>query len=331
MRIFVLCLLTLTTMRLLASVNEDAYLALRNGAIGKYTYRVVDDEGSAVANVQAHVWFKSYGRPQDKADWIVETDTNGMFTVEHRFNEKFSVWFYKEGYYRSDDEINYLVMEQLPVKNGQWQPFGRVKNIVLKPIKAPVDVGSFGRCSRLIPVYDEWIGFDLECQEWMPPFGNGKCPDVLLRFGKSLVHRQTDYKMTMEVCFTNNPYAGFYKMKEDAWSERKTVYHADMGAVFLPTEMYIQERHPNVAKVDTRLDNDSYLVFRTRTRIDAEGNLVSAHYGIIRGRWSFFETMLCGGCLFNPTPNDTNLEDLETARLSQLRREQELDREMRNK
>lgn len=41
--------------------------------------------------------------------------------------------------------------------------------------------------------------------------------------------------------------------------------------------------------------------------------------------------MLCGGCLFNPTPNDTNLEDLETARLSQLRREQELDREMRNK
>ena len=37
-------------------------LAIQDGALGKYTSRVVDDEGNVVPNARAHVWFKSYGR-----------------------------------------------------------------------------------------------------------------------------------------------------------------------------------------------------------------------------------------------------------------------------
>jgi len=120
LKLMLFCVLELIAINAFADVPDEVRLAIRNGALGKYTYRVVDDEGNAVSNVQAHVWFKSYGRPQDKADWIVETDTNGMFTVEHRFNEKFSVGFDKEGYYHSHDEINYLAMQQLPVEDGKW-------------------------------------------------------------------------------------------------------------------------------------------------------------------------------------------------------------------
>ena len=29
---------------------------------------------------------------------------------------------------------------------------------------------------------DEWIGFDFECNEWISPYGEGRFPDVLLRF-----------------------------------------------------------------------------------------------------------------------------------------------------
>ena len=153
----------------------------------------------------------------------------------------------------------------------------------------------------------------------------------MLKFGHVLVHRQTDFKMTMDVSFTNNPYAGCYQMKDDGFSERRTIYHADATQNFSSTLNYVHERHPGSQRIDNRLENDSYLVFRTRTKVDANGRLISAHYGIIQGKWAFFDTMLSGGYLFNPTPNDTNLEDAETARLSRLGYKQSLEFEKARK
>ena len=78
MKIIANVLLSIFCANVYAEITNDGRLALRDGALGRYTYRVVDDEGNVVSNARAHVWFTSYGRPQDKADWIVETDTNGM-------------------------------------------------------------------------------------------------------------------------------------------------------------------------------------------------------------------------------------------------------------
>lgn len=135
MRAIMAGIVCVVAINVFARKPDVAELAIREGALGKYIYRVVDDEGCAVSNAQAHVWFRSYGRPQDKADWIVETDTNGMFTVEHRFNEKFSVGIDKKGYYHSHDEINYLAMPALPVENGRWQPYGELRVVQLNRIK----------------------------------------------------------------------------------------------------------------------------------------------------------------------------------------------------
>ena len=315
----------------LAETGKEFRKAIQDGALGKYVYRVVDDEGVPVSNATAHVWFKSYGRPQDKADWIIETDTNGMFVAEHRFNEKFSVGIDKEGYYHTHDEVNYFGMADPKVVDGKWQPYGETRTVVLKKIKNPIAIGEFGRCSIKIPVYDEWVGFDFERRMWVPPYGDGRFSDVLLKFGRTLVNRQTDYKMTMDVSFTNNPFAGCYKMTKDEFSERKTVYNAMPKSDFCAALSYIQERHPDSPRNDNRIGKDSYLVFRTRTKIDEDGKLISAHYGIISGQWSFFDTMLSGGYLFNPIPNDTNLEDAETYRLSILRKKQNDEFERRRK
>ncbi len=301
-----------------AKMSSELREAVRDGAWGRYVYRVVDDEGVPVSGATAHVWFRSYGRPQDKADWTIETDTNGMFIAEHRFNEKFSVGIDKEGYYHTHDEINYFKMEAPPIADGKWQPFGEMRTAVLKKIVNPIPIGELGRCSIPIPVYDEWVGFDFERRMWIPPFGNGRFSDVLLKFGRRIVDKQTDFKMTMEVSFTNNPYAGCYQLQYDKFSERKNVCHAEESAVYRSEVSYVHERHPGTPRNDNRVNSDSYLVFRTRTRVDEDGKLVSAHYGIIGGGWSFFGTMLSGGYLFNPTPNDTNLEDAETARKARL-------------
>ena len=55
--IFILALITGVV--LYADTNEEGRSALRNGALGKYIYSVVDDEGNPVHGAQAHVWFKS--------------------------------------------------------------------------------------------------------------------------------------------------------------------------------------------------------------------------------------------------------------------------------
>ena len=337
MKAFVyLALITTLPFLCIAEYDEAAFAQLlRNGAVAKYVYRVVDDEGIPVSNATAHIWFKSYGRPQDEAGWVAETDTNGIFVAEHRLNEKFSVGIDKEGYYHTHDEINYFGMSAEMrlsiVKDGKWQPYGEERTVVLKKIRNPIQIGELGRCSVPVPAYDKWVGFDLEQRKWTPPYGDGKYSDVLLKFGRELVHGQFDYKMTMEVSFTNNPYAGFYQLKDDGFSERKTVYNADPHMEFSASISYIQERHPNSPRNDNRLDDDSYLIFRTRTKTDDDGKLISAHYGIICGRWSFFSSMLSRGYLFNPTPNDTNLEDAETARLSRLGYKQRLEFERRRK
>ncbi len=51
-------------------------------------------------------------------------------------------------------------------------------------------------------------------------------------------------------------------------------------------------------------------MFRTRTRVDKDGNLVGAHYGKILGRWlSDTEYMILSDGCFNPVENDVNIED----------------------
>ena len=297
-----------------AEVTNDCRQAIRNGALGKYTYRVVDDEGNVVPNARAHVWFKSYGRPQDKADWIVETDTNGMFTVEHRFNEKFSVGIDKEGYYHSRDEINYLTMSELPVKDGKWQPYGKERTVTLKRIRNPQQMnGSACYVDFKIPAYDDWLGFDFDRNQFVAPHGQGVFSDVLLRFTREVKSRN-DYHMSMEVSFTNQMYAGAYVLKQDLQSEMRSVYHAETNAMYVQSFSYVYDRAAKKGVRQDKLEEDEYLVFRTRTIVDDRGRLVSARYGKIYGPWYYVgpRGMSIHGVYFNPTPNNVNLEDYHT-------------------
>lgn len=306
---------------------QITYELSTKGALAKVRLRVVDQNGIAVAG--AKIW-GGFSANSSKDSILVDgvTNTNGEFTAQGSCNEFLRVDVTKEGYYHTEAKINFWRSSSDPiVLDGKWQPYGETRTVVLKKIRNPIQIGEFGRCSIKIPVYDEWVGFDLERRMWVPPYGGGRFSDVLLKFGRTLVHKQTDYKMTMDVSFTNNPFAGCYEMKKEEFSERKTAYNAIMTANFCPALSYVQERHPGSPRNDNRLDKDSYLVFRTRTQIDEDGKLVSAHYGVISGRWSFFDTLLCGGYLFNPTPNDTNLEDAETARKSRLGYRQRVERE----
>ena len=314
MKILTLAMLGLSSATAFAELTEDAKLAVRNGAFGKYVYRVVDDEGNAVSNAQAHVWFRSYGRPQDRADWVVETDANGMFEAEHRFNEKFSVGIDKEGYYHTHDEINYLAMTTLPIKDGKWQPYGETRTVVLKRIMKPhAMLGPDCPPQRKIKAYDKWLGFDLEKGDFLPPMGNGADADMLVRFrlNGQMPH---DWSMAMDVSFTNQPYAGAHRLKQDTWSDMKSTYCADTNATYQTDFSFKYCHKKGVCPYSDKLENDEYMVFRVRTKVDCDGNLISARYGKLYGPWNFEDA---GGSqiqkvFLNKADNDANLEDTWT-------------------
>lgn len=297
--------------------KEDAY---RKGAMSKVVYRAVDEQGLVVSNAIAHIRYYSYGRPQDNADWKTYSDSQGYFVAEHITNERLDVVAYKKGHYNARDSISYFDTEESEVAGGKWLPYGATKTIVLKRIVNPVEMES-SPCLDYYryPPQGEWTGFDLQKRDWVSPAGSGERPDMLVRFIRQ--ERPNGYYKTMEVSFTNNPYAGVYQMTVDEQSDLKSVYCADTNATYSASLMFDVERNETGLRRND-FKEGQYFVFRTRTSVDDDGKLKSAHYGKIYGDWRFCERggMAIQRIDFNPRPNDTNLEDAETARLSELNR-----------
>lgn len=289
----------------------ESVKAIHDGALGKYCYRIVDEQGMPVNGAKAHVWFTSYGRVQDNANWGIVTDTNGYFEVSHRFNERFRLKIEKDGYYSLYDEIFYLGMDVLPVKDGKWQPFGEVKTMTLKLMGKHEGLRFPERQNGEwdIPVFGAWIAFDLELFDWTSPYGRGIHRDVLLRFTKRDNGKWNDFTCSMDVCFTNNPYGGAYVARKETNSDLRTERRVDFGKKYISEFSYVRERIPKKPLKVLVLDERSYLVFRTRTTVGENNQLLTAHYGTILGEWGPGKVCmkLSDGC-FNPVPNEAIIE-----------------------
>ena len=185
-----------------------------------------------------------------------------------------------DGYYASEFELTDYGHTH-SIGGDKWLPYGSKTEIVLNKILNPMPLCCHNsRTSFKIPVYNEWVGFDFEHFDFVRPYGQGQENDMMLRFALDNPARD-DYHMTMEVSFTNNPYAGVYELARNKSSELESVYHADANASYQQSFVYRFDRMPGkVSRYTQQLTSQNYLVFRTRTRVDAEGKLVSAHYGI---------------------------------------------------
>ena len=301
--------------------------ALNVGAEAKMVLRIVDANGAPVPDAEVELGFWNNHSQGGFKNTFVRSDTNGECIVSGRCNGS-CVWnVTKPGYYRSHSEWSLSDTRASPkVAGGKWQPYGGVKKIVLKKIVAPVDLPGLEYTLIKCPAFDKWLGFDLGCFSWVKPYGNGSHSDVLIKLHEE-GSGDTAFSASMELCFTNNPHAGAYVLRKDNDSEMKSVYHADTNATYKSRMAYSLSVDSVGRRSGNELTEDSYLVLRTRTEVDKDGNLVSAHYGKIYGKWGFYGGMRAESIFFNPAPNDPNLEDLETAERSmaeQRRREKAL-------
>lgn len=301
-----------------SAVDLTLAKARRYGAQAKECLQVVDQDGMPVADARIWGGLQTGDGYKDFIPIRGSTDTNGEYIVQGKCTNRITCQITKEGYYVSEFVLpNYAYRHTF--KDGKWIPYGSQHTVVLKKIINPQPMSFHDeRTSFKVPVYDEWIGFDCEKYDFVSPYGQGVKNDMLLRFA---LNNPTvdDYHMTMEVSFTNNLYAGAYEMERTKTSEFESVYHADTNAVYRQTFSYRFDQSPvKVPEYTAQLKSDKYLVFRTRTKVDAEGQLVSSHYGKIYGDWNFVGPggMSMAQFVFNPRPNDTNLEDEYTAEYS---------------
>ncbi len=297
------------------AIKPEVQEAQRKGAKARLVYRIVDDEGAPITNQLVHYcWQNDYPRKRWSGD--KETDGDGVVVIEDKVGSEVAVSVRKKGFYISWEKVKFDWRAGVSpmVKDGKWQPYGERRTLIVKRMKNPIEMVSLHYMSIAVPATNMWLGIDLESFQWTRPYGNGKHDDVLLRFNYEMHDKYAVKWATMDVSFTNNPHAGFYVMPQDAYSEMKCPYHANTNAVFLMAHTFRQEFFNKY--IDAIREGDC-MVFRTRTRVDENGDLVSAHYGKIYGLWEFSTAIRAKDVFFNTTPNDTNLEDLATFKESE--------------
>ncbi len=303
----IMSLVTAFALVLVANARISYEVSIK-GALAKVKFRIIDQDGVPVLN--AKIW-GAFSANRSKDSVLVDgaTNTNGEFTAQGKCNEFLRVDVTKEGYYHTEEKINFWSSKADPiVVDGRWQAYGETRTVVVERVRNPYAVKVFSgeQCHRKIPVFGQWLPFDMEVSDWLAPYGNGVHDDVLLRFEKKLTDKWYDFTFTMEASFTNNPYAGVYIKPLDGSSDLKTGYSAETNSVFHPNYTFLLE---SVSKKKEGLDTNSYLVFRTRTRVDENGKLVGAHYGKYYGSWRSDdkEMRFAAGC-FNPVENDASIE-----------------------
>lgn len=319
---FVLLLLALPCAVFARKLPPEVEHAMGYGAEAKIRLKVCDDTGAPVSNASVCAGFDMLPRPHSVYG---KTDTNGVCVVKGKTNGNKVVFLVgKDGYYGSRKEISYVPMwKEHDVKDGKWQPYGAVESIELRKIRNPAHLAvahmrEFNNTKEI----NSWIGFDLEKRDFVQPYGKGEIADfeVFFDWDKGCF---ADYKgMAKRIRFTGK-FSGYYQYAANAVSEFKGPYSA------LPDATYQQDADfyehviidPNAygRRYDRKVfDKNKCWVVRSRCKLDADGNLKSAHYSVINdiafGCDKGGVACICVTGAFNPTPNDTNLEDVETAR-----------------
>lgn len=263
------------------------------------------------------------------------TDINGFCRLNGRTNcGKSSCWIEEapEGYYkplRGGGKVKYDHRSLF----GVWQPDNIVVTLALQRVERPIplyvhrvildsrreSVGGFDGTNAV-------LRFDFLADDWLPPEGNGKHADMIIRTSYELRDKVKDgkyytqifYDFTNEIEFLGegNGYV------EETIAGRNCGIRIrvapETGYVFRKTLRFGRRRMETEVKgvwpeEYTDSNDDRCYSFRIRSRFDEKGNLVEAYYGKIYGDFRFRGTDKgFHGANFlyylNPTPLDRNLE-----------------------
>lgn len=289
--------------------------AMARGAEAKFCLKVCDDAGLPVSNASARVLFDNLPCPHAVYG---KTDANGICVVEGKTNgNKINISVGKTGYYGSILETSLVPLgQEHDVDGGKWQPYPIEQMVSLKAIRTPVRLTS-RHGVYYFPALKTWAAFDLVANDWVKPNGNGIVADIemFLDFeGEDPVNSKRQH---FKIRFLNNASNGAYLASATKGSGCPFVLSADEGKEL--GREFSDENECTWRKFGM-LDKSVDMVFRIRSVTDAKGKLVSCYYGRLKRLDYGVERTGVGSIQmswqYNPTPNDTNLEDVEIAKRS---------------
>ncbi len=292
--------------------KDPAYLdARRNGADAKIVLKVVDDMGVVVSNATVNIFFGMNFRPKGHAI-SGETDKTGIFTaVGKTCGDEIEISVDKSGYYPSKRKLCYATMgRECQVKDGNWQPYCDMQQIVLRKRRNPVLTERFWEF-RYTKAVNSWIGFDIAKNDFVHPHGKGAISDfeVFIDWNGDWLPKYNG--MALEIRFVD-PFSGYYEIPANTESAFIGPYKADPVANYAQNAKFSEQVRSDGEVNESHFDKANCWVVRSRCKVDEKGELISANYTVIHDI-----TFACkkGGIagfsitgFFNPAPNDTNLE-----------------------
>lgn len=281
--------------------------ARQRGALGQITLSITDSTGKPVVDAQASVAFWGSDSLPDVVTHEGNTDTNGIFIATGKTIDQMGYLIEKDGFYTTHDEYSFYRDGEDCVRNGRWQPWNPTNTVVLKERRIPATMYA-QKVEVIIPVMDKAIGFDLEQGDWVVPHGEGRNADLLFTYSADYEGIK-DYSKRLSLSFSNSD-DGLRIYPLDKSSKLMSLYEAPADG-YEDSLLLERERTRASASLSVEFGSDKYLIFRTRTVTDDEGNIISANYGKIYGpiRYGLInqEYRLRFDYYFNPTPNDQNI------------------------
>lgn len=295
--------------------NTDFINACQKGARARIEFHIIDDEGSPVSNATVNAFFDMMDRSKGKRI-IGNTNTNGVFIAEATTGGEIEIEVSKQQYYPSKATVCLINMgNEHKVLMGKWQPWGMMKMIRLLPVKKPIATITSTPTWKYTNVTNKWVGFDLVKHDFVSPYGQGKVSDVEVFYDWNGVWDEKCDGLEIQIRFPTK-FSGGYYMAKIPESEYVGVYTAHSNAIYQTEfsffERAIRNRRGRIERWERNLFDDSkVLVVRSRCILNDDGTLKSAHYFQL----SHIQ-FACGEngvalkllTIYNPTPNDTNLE-----------------------
>jgi len=292
-------------------LKPEVLKAMHNGAMAEIHLKVLDNSGMPVSNASVRAVMDM---TTGEYSLFGKTDTNGVYVVRGKTNGNYIEFLVgKDGYYGSRKRMTYVQMRaEHDVIDGKWQPYGAVDKIILRDIRNPIEMSKelFWKFKYTVAI-NTWIGYDIKENDFVEPYGNGKVSDFEVYIDWNGDWLPAYRGMAVKIRFTE-PFGGYYTCDINTDSEFKGPYAASPDSIFVDRAEFSERVLDNGNRVQKHFDVGKCWVVRSRCKVSSDGKLVSANYSVIYdivftckkgGRGGF-----CITGVFNPTPNDTNLE-----------------------
>lgn len=293
----------------IATLALASYNPFSDGALASVKVMVVDDNGDAVEGAKVSLVF--HVAPSDVVVAEGLTDKSGSFAAERNCTGEMRIWVRKDGYYDTKSQpTEFRTNSGMEAsKTHRWSAKTVDLLIVLKKRRNPVRLVHKGGTYSDIkyPMLLGPKGFDLVLFDWCPPYGKGRYADI--QISREYWRSKDDWLKVYDktIVTMTNCLDGAYFANVDAFSSMRYPYEADTNEVFRKEFIFEYDRRTGIVVKNVVMPKGKCLVFRTRTKVDDEGRVKEANYGIITETFDPFADLDLE-VFFNPTDNDTNLE-----------------------